>query len=156
MIEIIENFVDEDFEKAIISMAKKAPKNTVKGRSKIMRWGSDIYRDKDNLSLQIPEIFLPLKDKILFNNAQINQYNVGDYAQWHIDDPKMGETIHIISLLSDCKIRFRKDDTDLLIEEHTLPRFSYMKFYGEKRWKWKHSVFADKPRYSVVLRNMTL
>lgn len=154
MVEIIENFVDEAFEKAIIDLAKKGKKNIIRGRNKVMRWGSDIYKDKDNLGLEIPEIFLQLKDKIIFNNAQINEYRKDDYVDWHIDDPKMGETIHIISLLSDCKMLFKKEEDLSTVVEYSLPRFSYVKFSGDKRWNWKHAVFVDKPRYSVVLRNM--
>ena len=91
-----------------------------------------------------------------FVQALISEYQPGTPLGWHRDVPDY-ESIVALSLLSACRIRFRrypwnpqeKDDI-FAIEPH--PRSAYV-LSGEARWKWQHSVPAVKTlRYSITLR----
>ena len=100
-------------------------------------------------SEMIPQVFKNLKD-IPFNSVGINEYLKNQEIPWHIDDPKAGPKIYIISLMSDATLKFRKDNQAL---EYYLPRFSLATISDDLRYNWQHYLKADDYRISVVFRN---
>lgn len=148
MTETILDFINEDIEKEILKLVPKVEKLDTAKRNQILRFGNDMYR-KDLVSTVIPSVFEQFRDKIDFNSVQINEYYEGQGIDYHLDHPRAGECIYVVSMLTDSTIYFRKD---ALVEEYNLPRYSLFKFYGEHRWNYFHSVKADKLRYSLVFR----
>ncbi|MFL6550217.1 MAG: alpha-ketoglutarate-dependent dioxygenase AlkB [Povalibacter sp.] len=93
-----------------------------------------------------------------FVQALISEYQPGTPLGWHRDVPEY-ETVVGISLLSSCRIRFRRypwnpqEKGDIFVLEPE-PRSAYV-LSGEARWKWQHSVPAVKTlRYSITLRTL--
>lgn len=148
MIEIIENYVDEEFEHDLISVL---PRNMKKGSGRsVVRYGLPIPYSSNIISYTIPEIFDRFKKDIQFDSVTINHYKPGELIDWHIDDPNAGPVIFVISLLNDATINFRLNEN---IESYLMPRYSLIKFSGDKRYKWEHHVKVTEERFSVVLRN---
>jgi alkylated DNA repair dioxygenase AlkB len=86
-----------------------------------------------------------------FTSLTIREYHIGQAVGWHIDNPKAGEKIVILSLLSDCIMQFRKDGA---ITEQALPARSLFIMEGDLRWQYQHRILPVKAlRYSIVLRN---
>jgi alkylated DNA repair dioxygenase AlkB len=93
-----------------------------------------------------------------FGQALISEYQPGTPLGWHRDVPDY-ETIVAVSLVSACRIRFRRYPWNPL-ERHDIfaiepqPRSAYA-LSGDARWKWQHSVPAVKTlRYSITLRTL--
>jgi alkylated DNA repair dioxygenase AlkB len=91
-----------------------------------------------------------------FVQALISEYQPGTPLGWHRDVPDY-ETVVGISLLSSCRIRFRRypwnpaEKADIFAIEPE-PRSAYV-LTCDARWKWQHSVPAVKTlRYSITLR----
>lgn len=91
-----------------------------------------------------------------FVQALISEYQPGTPLGWHRDVPEY-ESVVAISLLSSCRIRFRRypwnpQQKDDIFAIEPQPRSAYT-LSGDARWKWQHSVPAVKTlRYSVTLR----
>lgn len=93
-----------------------------------------------------------------FVQALISEYQPGTPLGWHRDVPDY-ETIVAVSLVSACRIRFRRypwnplERGDIFAIEPQ-PRSAYS-LSGDARWKWQHSVPAVKTlRYSITLRTL--
>jgi alkylated DNA repair dioxygenase AlkB len=91
-----------------------------------------------------------------FIQALISEYQPGTPLGWHRDVPDY-ESVVAISLLSPCRIRFRRypwnpaERADIFTVEPQ-PGSAYL-LSGDARWKWQHSVPAVKTlRYSITLR----
>jgi hypothetical protein len=148
-IKITPNYVDEDFENAIISLVPVRPVNSKK-RNQILRFGNSIPYGDNIVSKDIPEIFSGFHDDIDFDSITINEYYPGQTIDWHIDQPLWLKSVHIISLLSDAELKFKRDKE---IISFFLPRYSLSEFSGDLRYKWEHSLTASSKRYSVVFRS---
>lgn len=150
-LQITPNFVDSAFEQSVISlMPKKAESKKKLQRNQIVRYGSKVPYDNFIKSEKIPEIFMPIGNKIAFDSVTINEYYPGQEIVYHTDKPKSGNAIYVVSLLSDAVMKFRKGEQVL---SFVLPRYSLAVFSEELRWEWEHSVRAEHKRYSVVFRN---
>lgn len=149
MITIIPNFVDEEFEQEVLKLIPYATKNG-EYRNQVLRYGKHNEAYHKMVSDEIPEVFLPLKDKILFDSVTINEYYPEQSIPWHIDFKDIGEKISIISLLSEATIYFKLGKE---IKQYLLPRYSFVEISGDMRYKWKHKLTARYKRYSVVFRN---
>lgn len=151
-LELIPNYVDAAFEQEVLKLVPKIEKKNSNGVNQTLRWGSNNgpYR-VSNISTDIPEIFLPFKDKFEFNMVGINEYHAGQLIDWHIDHASGGEQIRLISLLSEADLKFKRDNH---VVSYTLPRYSYCMFEGELRWGYKHSLYAPEYRVSIVFRNI--
>mgnify|MGYP000489116702 CR=1 FL=1 len=99
---------------------------------------------------RLSRIFDIFKDKVEFTSVQLNEYYPGQKIEPHIDNFKRGEVIQILSLLSDCYIKFHNKN---ITKEYLLPRYSLLTFSGEHRTIWKHSVDVTEHRYSIIFRN---
>lgn len=95
-------------------------------------------------------------DDSMLVQALVSEYQPGTPLGWHRDVPDY-ETVIAISLLSACRIRFRRYPWDpaqkadvFAIEPQ--PRSVYA-LSGEARWGWQHSVPPVKQlRYSITFR----
>jgi len=95
-------------------------------------------------------LFDRFREDIEFDSVTINEYMPGQRIDWHIDNLMAGPVIYVVSLLSDANLDFRYGGTT---ESYLLPRYSLVKFGGDKRYKWEHSVIVKEKRYSIVFRN---
>jgi alkylated DNA repair dioxygenase AlkB len=145
---IIENYVSNKFELDVLNLIPNKINNT-NHRNQIIRYGSKVPYSPFNVSTVIPELFNFI-DVMEFDSVTINEYRKGQSVNWHIDDPKGGPHIGIISLVSDGTLFFRKG-TEL--KNILLPRFSLAIMSDELRYDWEHSFTATGPRVSVVFRN---
>jgi alkylated DNA repair dioxygenase AlkB len=151
MIQIIENYVDKNFEESVLSLIPNKI-NKTHHRNQILRYGSRKPYAPIHISSEIPDIFLNLKD-IDFDSVTINQYLKDQEVNWHIDRVDSGPKIYIISLLSDGVLKFRKESEH---KEFLLPRFSLTIMSDDMRYNWEHYTKAEQPRVSVVFRNSKL
>jgi 2-oxoglutarate-Fe(II)-dependent oxygenase superfamily protein len=121
----------------------------------------------------IPAFLLPLRTKVAvwagleanaFAMALINKYPPGAPIGWHRDAPQY-EVVAGVSLLSDCRMRFRpyrkpasatsKPDRRVATHEITLPRRSAYLMTGESRREYEHHIPAvAELRYSVTFRTL--
>jgi alkylated DNA repair dioxygenase AlkB len=148
-IEIIENFVDENFIQQVLPLIPDKEKKKEK-RNQILRWGSKIPYSDNIKSEIIPDVFLGFKNKFEFDSVTINEYYPGQYIDWHIDKPYDNTPVIIISLLSDAVLKFRKEK-DIL--SFAVPKNSLTIFQDELKTDWQHSLLAEEKRYSIVFRN---
>ena len=98
--------------------------------------------------------YLKLEIGEYYNSVTINEYNAGDIIDWHIDKRKLGDTISIISLMSDSTLLFREKANKSNIKEYLLPRRSLFKMNGEMRYTWEHYLRAEQKRISIIYRNI--
>ena len=156
---LIENFLTEQEEIDIISCIPISPNVHTKNRNSIRRYGSNIPYKNQMESDSIPPYldilctkifddgYLPIKP----NSVSINEYLSGNSIAPHIDSIESGETITILSLLSEATMVFTKND---IKESIVIPSRSLIQLKNEIRYKWKHSILPVKSkRYSIVFRN---
>lgn len=137
------------------------PKKTTKSkllRNSIKRYGSSLPYETDMVSDMVPDYLDSISQKMFDegyvdikpNSVSINEYLKGNSIAPHIDSKTSGEIISVLSLLSDAKMVFTKDNEQFSID---LPRRSLVQIRGEIRYLWKHSVPPVKDnRYSIVFR----
>jgi alkylated DNA repair dioxygenase AlkB len=91
-----------------------------------------------------------------FTHALIAEYSEGTQLGWHRDVPDF-ETVVGISLLSACRMRFRRyppqpRERSLVIV--LAPRSIY-RLEADARWAWQHSVPpVPSLRYSITFRTL--
>lgn len=125
-----------------------------KGGRSVKRYGREIY-PSDNVSKNIPEYTQFLFQKLeelgyVKDHVTINSYDVGGFIPHHKDKEESGETILIISLLSDADMEFKKKGETLKL---FIPRRSLMIMEGEARHDYTHAVGPlTEPRFSIVFR----
>ena len=158
---IINDFISEIEENDILSQLGVTKKNNKKSkllRNSIRRYGSSLPYKTDMVSDIVPDYLDNISQKMLDkgyvdtkpNSVSINEYLKGNSIAPHIDSKTSGEVISVLSLLSDAKMVFTKDDEQFSID---LPRRSLVQIRDEIRYLWKHSVPPVKDnRYSIVFR----
>lgn len=147
-IEIIENYVTDDFFNTISSLIPNKNKTSI-NRNQILRWGSNDPYPDNIVSDKIPDVFNQFKNKFDFNSVTINEYYPNQYIDWHIDKPNDNSPVIILSLLSDAILNFRKNDKIL---SFNIPKNSLTIFSNELKSDWEHSLKAKNKRYSIVFR----
>jgi alkylated DNA repair dioxygenase AlkB len=153
MISIVNNYVDEAFEKEVLDLVPKKGGSNNKTRNQILRWGNKKPYHQFHISAVIPKVFDRFRKDFEFTSVQINEYYPGQSLEYHIDDIKAGDSVRIISLYSECDLLFRKGTEHLI---YTMPRYSLTTFSEEHRFQWEHAVRPTQLRYSVVFRNYPL
>lgn len=148
MLSVKEMFVDKYFEDEVLKLIPQKERRW-NNRNQVLRFGSSIPYADNIVSKEIPDIFKTIEG-IEFDSVTINEYLTGQSIPFHIDREQGGETINVISLLSDAVIKFKKGFD---MRKYFMPRYSLVQFSGDLRWNWRHSVQADEKRYSIVLRN---
>lgn len=146
MLEIVENYVDKDFEDKVLALI---PEKGAKGkdRNQILRYGANRPYGTHHVSRDVPEVFSRVD--VPYDSVTINEYKEGQRIDWHKDARDGGNAIYIISLLSDGVLKFRKDGE---IKEFLLPRYSLSIMSEDLRYTWEHYFEAQQPRVSVVFR----
>jgi DNA oxidative demethylase len=122
----------------------------------------------------MPDFILTLREQLRtltdiapdkFVEVLISEYPTGAGIGWHRDAP-IFEVIAGVSLLSECRIRFRPQPTPpgpadpippkpfkplvQLVE----PRSAYL-LQGASRWRWQHNIpTTEQLRYSITFRTL--
>jgi alkylated DNA repair dioxygenase AlkB len=166
------NFLTIDEERGLLEAIAALPLAHSKYRQYVARRrtvsygaGYDFQHLKRTPAPPIPAFLEPLRrraaqwisiDPGAFMQALISEYSPGTPLGWHRDVPDY-ETVVAISLLSACRIRFRRypwdpaQKADIFAIEPQ-PRSVYM-LSGEARWGWQHSVPpVHHLRYSITFR----
>jgi alkylated DNA repair dioxygenase AlkB len=169
-----DDFVSADEERALLEVIRALPfehskyrQYTARRRTVNYGAGYDFQYNVRTPAAEIPEFLAALRtraarwigvDAGAFVQALISEYQPGVPLGWHRDVPDY-ESIVAISLLSACRIRFRRypwnpaQKGDIFAIEPQ-PRSAYA-LSGDARWKWQHSVPAVKTlRYSITLRTL--
>jgi len=125
-------------------------------QTRVLTKGTDIPGSFDFLMRKV-------SSTIAIRNIQLaelllTEYPVGSVINWHRDAPPF-DIIAGISLLSDCKFRFRPNDkakqNRKAIISFPLQRRSLYVMSGDSRSNWEHSIPAVKEvRYSITLRTL--
>lgn len=87
--------------------------------------------------------------------ALITEYPPEASIGWHRDAPQFGRIVGI-SLLSPCRLRFRRGEGEMRTRAETTlaPRSAYV-LRGSARASWQHSIPAVKAtRYSITFRTL--
>ena len=112
----------------------------------------------------IPEFLLPVRERAAtfgdvaaeaLSEALLTEYAPGAAIGWHRDAPGFDIVIGI-SLLSACRLRFRRGQTGAweTRELHLEPRSAYL-LSGPARSQWQHSIPpVGELRYSITFRTM--
>jgi alkylated DNA repair dioxygenase AlkB len=112
----------------------------------------------------LPDFLLPIRDRAErfadlsageLSEGLITEYTPGAAIGWHRDAPGFGVVVGI-SLMSECRFRFRRGATGSweTTELRMLPRAIYV-LTGAARSEWQHSIPAVAAlRYSITFRTM--
>ncbi len=134
------------------------------GRSRIERYGPGVaasgYTTAHHTDAVIPPAIRELADRVgrevdeafAPDAITVAWYMPGDLVSAHVDRDTCGETIAVVSLLSDVVMRFstleRKPVLDVAI-----PRGSLTVLRGKARWNFLHEIPAvTSPRIAIVMR----
>ena len=127
-------------------------------RNIVQRWGSPVPYSTNIISADIPEHFEVLIDRLMEQNlvslrpdsVTMNQYLAGQAILAHVDDPKGGPVITVLSLVTPARLIFRKRDKSFTVD---LPPRSLVQMRDEIRYNWTQELepVADT-RYSLVFR----
>lgn len=93
-------------------------------------------------------------DSARFQQALVTEYAPGAGIGWHRDKPEF-EDVMAVSLLSPCRLRFRRKRNDKWERAAAIvaPRSWYL-LRGAARHEWYHSIPAvSHLRYSITFRN---
>lgn len=126
------------------------------GRSGIKRYGTKVYKN-DFVSNAIPEhfqfLFDRLKPEFDFDHLTVNEYQAGRGISAHFDSKLSGETIVVLSLLSEAEMKLAHKGHE---EVYKLNPRSLLSMSGDARWKYTHEILPVKSlRYSLVFRKLT-
>ena len=125
-------------------------------QTRVLTKGIDIPGSFDFLMRKVSSTIA--LQNIQFAELLLTEYPVGSVINWHRDAPPF-DIIAGISLLSDCKFRFRpydkaKQNRKAIISFPLLRRSLYV-MSGDSRSNWEHSIPAVKEvRYSITLRTL--
>ena len=155
---IILDYISEEQENCIVQNLALNHYNLTFGkgegkRTGIFRYGLKRLHPDRLVSEFIPD-YLSLDIGLTYNSVTINKYEAGDIIDWHIDKPKTGEIITILSLLSDAELKFREKKNRTNTFEIELPRRSLTRLQGTVRYDWEHYLKAEEKRWSIVYRNI--
>jgi alkylated DNA repair dioxygenase AlkB len=172
------DFVSREEEAALLELVRSLPlqeatykEYTAKRRTVSYGGKYDYTRNVLNAAEPIPELLMPLRDKVArwvgvpadeFVHGLVSEYRPGTPLGWHRDVPDF-EAIAGVSLGGTARMKLRpyhassehvsrtkrKEDVIALDLE---PRSAYS-IRGPARWAWQHSVVATKElRYSITFR----
>jgi alkylated DNA repair dioxygenase AlkB len=169
-------FISPAEEQAVLESLKALPYADVKMRGQVARrrtvhfgWLYGYESARIAPGPLIPDFLLPLRKRAAslggvpaerLVEVLITRYPTGAGIGWHRDAP-MFDTVVGVSLLGECRMRFRPRDWRRAPAERralpaiTLaPRSAYV-LDGAVRWDWDHSIPPSRaPRYSVTYRSL--
>lgn len=151
---LIENYLTSGQAEKLLSQIASSEKS---GARNIKRWGSKRPYFSNIISTEIPEYLQELCEKLhsekltasVPDSVTINEYYESQGIPWHKDSPASGDTIIVISLLSDAVMGFKKTEEKQIL----LPKDSLLKLTLEARWEWQHCIYpVREKRFSIVFR----
>ena len=111
----------------------------------------------------IPEFLIPAREHAArlaglksedFEEVLVTEYPAHSGIGWHRDAPMFGPSVVGVSLLSSCRLRFRRQAGARILELSLEPRSAYI-LGGEARTKWQHSIPPTVSlRYSITFRTV--
>ena len=161
---VIEDFISPGEETELLQHIEaalpivNAPKNHVQ-RNIVQRWGSSVPYYTSVVSPIIPDYFQFLFDRLVAHahvpmrpdSITLNQYLKKQAILAHIDDPKAGSVITVLSLLTPATMVFRQEQREFSVD---LPPRSLVQMRDEIRYNWTHEILpVTAKRYSLVFRN---
>lgn len=157
---ILPDFItDEEEQTLLANIGAIEVKKLPKGRSKIIRFGSEKPYDNFVKSPTIPDYLVLIAKKLLDaklldempDHVSINEYLPGGFIPKHVDSRESGQVITVLSLLSDAEMVFQKGNEKFTVQ---LPRKCLVQMKGEARWQYTHAIEKiNETRYSIVFRN---
>lgn len=163
-------FLDEREERALLEELARLPFDEVRmrgvvARRRVAHFGFTYAYDSAALAPGpgIPAFLLPLRDRCAalageeparLEEALVTWYPPGAGIGWHRDAAGFG-TVVGVSLLSPCRMRFRRGSAGRAAFELVLePRSAYV-LRGSVRWAWQHAIPAGTAtRYSITFRTV--
>ena len=155
---LLEDFIDEEYETAIVKFLDKVKWNPMNNR-RVVHYGYEFLYGTNNIDKMrpiepFPEIFKPLMEKLnkeiasKYNQAPFDQCTINDYAPGqgippHVDSHSPFEEMFVsISLISGVVMSFRNQKLE---QKHLyFPRRGVVIFTGEGRYAWYHSIATRK------------
>jgi alkylated DNA repair dioxygenase AlkB len=150
-LKIINDFISETEEQYLLGHISSEPQKKTGQRNSIKRYGSALPYNSDIVSDAVPSFLSELCKQLNSNSVTINEYQIGQKIDYHIDSKKSGDVIIVLSLLGDAVMNFKRGKQVFSV---SLPRRSLLKMSGDLRYFWKHSIDpVTTTRYSIVFRN---
>jgi alkylated DNA repair dioxygenase AlkB len=156
---LIEDFATPEEETAILQQVPPTPPRLcVQERNSIRRFGSQSAYRTNVVGKFIPESISVLcrrlhQQKILdfvAHSITVNEYQKGQQIAPHIDEPRCGPVIAVLSMCSPATMRLTSNTDSYTI---VLPPRSLVVMKDEIRYQWRHSVEpVEELRMSVVFR----
>ncbi|WP_207422151.1 alpha-ketoglutarate-dependent dioxygenase AlkB [Desertivirga brevis] len=170
----VPNFISKEEEDTLLSLVSALELHTFKfqgykAKRKVVSYGCDWSFETRTLSkgknipadfngiIEKVASFIPLDSKEI-EELLVTEYPDGSVINWHRDAPPF-DIIAGISLLTDCKFRFRpyekSEQTRSSIISIPLQRRSLYIIEGEARIDWEHSIApVTTKRFSITLRTL--
>lgn len=135
-----------------------------KGRNKVLRYGSKLPYNAPMQGKIIPWWLdgiiqrLTIKDHLREtpDHVTINEYQIGQSIDWHVDSKTSGPIITVLSLNSDAIMLLRDKNDHTTRRVVILPARSLLTMDGIERWDWEHTIEpVPDLRYSIVFRKGT-
>jgi alkylated DNA repair dioxygenase AlkB len=161
---LLEEFISPDEERTLMtniiaSIPQAGARRSLFMRNAIQRWGSRKPYYTDMVSDIIPEYFQFLLDRLVSqqrvpvrpDSITMNQYLKGQKIAAHIDDPKAGSVITVLSLQTPAIMKFQRAGEEFSV---ALPPRSLVQMRDDIRYNWTHEILpVEATRYSLVFRN---
>lgn len=157
------DFITPEEEQALLPkliVPANIPYKESNGRSTIQRYGDASAYANYVVSATIPEHFALLGARLMAQNRvtyfpdsiTVNEYQPGDLIPAHIDAPRAGRVITVLSLGSPATMVFALKGTATQYSVILQPR-SIAQMRGDLRYVWTHEILpVTDTRYSVVFR----
>ena len=168
----VEDLVEPDDERRLLRLLEELPWEAVifrgyEARRRVVHFGHRYDFEARGVSpgLPIPDALVELRaraaaladdDPEQYVEVLATEYRPGATIGWHSDAPAFGSTVLGVSLVSSCRMRFRRRTPDgwqrwdLVLE----PRSAYV-IGGEARSAWQHSIPPTETlRYSITYRTV--
>jgi alkylated DNA repair dioxygenase AlkB len=165
------DFISEEEEEALMAQVREQEFHDVQmrgviARRRVIQYGWKYKFDRTRLSPgpELPAFLLPIRDRAAelagvdageLSEGLLTEYQSGAPIGWHRDAPGFGIIVGI-SLLSDCRFRFRRGSgADIERVSLTLARRSAYVLSGPARSEWQHSIpEVSTLRYSITFRTL--
>jgi alkylated DNA repair dioxygenase AlkB len=167
-----DDFLRPEEEAALIARFRSLAFNEVRmrgvaARRRVIQYGWKYRFESSRITEgpDLPDYLAPIRDRAAefariagpdLSEALVTEYTPGAAIGWHRDAPGFGFVVGI-SLLSSCRLRFRRGQTRAweTTEVVLRPRSIYV-LSGPARSEWQHSIPpVSELRYSITFRTLT-
>ncbi|HSR25887.1 MAG TPA: alpha-ketoglutarate-dependent dioxygenase AlkB [Candidatus Eisenbacteria bacterium] len=165
-------FVDADEERGLLALLEELDFQEIRmrgaaARRTVLHFGYTYDYESRRLvpAGPLPRALLALRDRCAalaeipppgLAQALVTRYPAGATIGWHRDAPAFGPQVVGVSLLSDCRMLFRREAGLRRLYRQELARRSAYVLRGAARSSWQHSIPGTPGlRYSVTFRTLT-